>query len=113
LTVVNLAANSSNFSNLDGWIGTNLSWGIYPKFTSSTDISSYTAKSYLRIGAAGSYYNNGISANQQYLKPSQNDIKKGITGGFHIGDRYIFRVKIKNGNDPSSGSYLYNTTVTP
>lgn len=114
LTVVNLAANSSNFSNLDGWIGANLSWGIYPKFTSSTDISSYTAKSYLRIGAAGSYYNNGISANQQYLKPSQNDIKKGITGGFHIGDRYIFRVKIKaNGSDPSTASYLYNTTVTP
>ena len=113
LAVVNLVANPSDFKSTDGWKGTNITWGIYPKFTSSSDISTYTAKSYLQI-TTGDTYNNGLSANQSFLVPSQGDIKQGDTGGFHIGDQYVFRVKVKaNGADPSATSYKHDDTVKP
>lgn len=114
LMIVNLVANPSQFTNLDGWVGAqDMTWGVYPKFTSSTDITSYIAKSYLKL-AMGYTYNSAISSNKQYLIPSQGDVKKGNTGGFHIGDKYVFRVKVKaNGADPSATSYLHTDIITP
>jgi len=60
--VVNLVANPSAFTSLDGWIGNGLSWGMYPKFTRNTSITSYNAKSYLKL-TAGYTYNSAISSN--------------------------------------------------
>lgn len=110
--IVNLIANSSSFSSLDGWIGKNLTWGIYPKFNSSTDISKYNAISYLKV-PKGTHYNSGITSNLQYLVPSSGDIKNGNTGGFHKGDQYIFRVKfhVDNKGVPDISSYEHNNNI--
>ena len=114
--VLNLVANPNEFTSLDGWIGDNLTYGVYPKFGRTTDITTYGSTvpvhSYLKVNS-GWTYNNGLTANQSFLKPSQGDIKDGETGGFHVGDRYIFRIKFKNGDDPSAGSYQKNTNIQP
>lgn len=113
LAVVNLVANPSGFTSLDGWIGSGLTYGIFPKFTSTTDITTYSATSYLYLPVT-TVYNSAISANQQYLKPTQGEIKKGNTGGFHKGDRYIFRVKFKaNSNGAPSGNFLHDNSIQP
>jgi len=62
LAVVNLVANPSAFTSLDGWIGSGLTYGIFPKFTSTTDITTYSAKSYLYLPVT-TVYNSAISAN--------------------------------------------------
>ena len=114
LMVVNLVANPSAFTSLDGWIGNELSWGMYPKFTRNTSITGYNAKSYLKL-TAGYTYNSAISSNQQYLTPSQGDIKNGNTGGFHVGDKYIFRVKVhpNSNNAPVINTYEHGNVVRP
>lgn len=117
LMVVNLVANPNSFTSTDGWTGSNLNWGIYPKFTSTSSVTTYGTSSnpvhsYLKV--SGTVYNSGISSNQQYLKPTTEDIKNGNTGGFHKGEKYILRLKYKNnasGNVP--GSYQYNSTIIP
>ena len=113
LSVNNFIANPSDFKNTDGWIGNNITWGIYPKFTNNSNISDYKAKSYLKINQ-GEVYNSGLKANSAFLKPSQGDIKQGNTGGFHVGDQYIFRIKMKeNGLDPSSTDYKFDNIINP
>ena len=93
LTIVNLFANSSRFSNTSGWIGEDLSWGVYPKYDGTQELDTYRAKGYLRLKGNVDYTNSGIQANSSYLMPSQGDLKRGITGGFHKGEIYIFRIK--------------------
>jgi hypothetical protein len=61
--IINLAANPSKFINTEGWIGEDLVWGLYPKFTSNTDLSTYTSTSYLKV-KTGYTYNFGISSNK-------------------------------------------------
>ena len=113
LSVVNLIVNSSNFKNLDGWIGNDLVWGAFPKLTSTVNISNYKTTSYLKV-TSGNIYNKAFSSNKQYLMPSQGDIKKGELGGLHVGDKYIFRLKFKNNcEDPSSVSYSFTDNITP
>lgn len=113
LTVVNLAVNSSNFKNLDGWIGDNLTYGVYPKFTSQTDLSTYKGISYLKVNT-GSIYNYAFSSNKQYFVPTQGKIKRGDLGGLHAGDKYIFRIKFKpDSEDPSIEPFQYTSDITP
>jgi len=69
MTVVNLIANPSKFTGLDGWIGNELNWGLYPKFTRTSSVTDYRATSYLKVNS-GYTYNSAISSNQAYLTPS-------------------------------------------
>lgn len=113
LMVINLVVNSSNFKNLDGWIGDDLTYGVFPKLTAQTDISTYNGISYLKVNN-GDIYNYAFSSNKQYLVPSSGEIKQGDLGGLHMGDKYIFRVKIKNDcDDPSAAPYVYTSNVSP
>ena len=113
LAVVNLVVNPCDFKNIDGWVGDELVFSLYPKFTSDVDISTYVAKSYLRL-PAGNTYNRALSSNKQYFSPTQNDIKRGVLGGLHAGEKYIFRVKFKNDSeDPSVDSFVHNDNIQP
>ena len=103
--VSNLIVNGSNFSGLDGWVGTGGPWVLYPPYTQSNNLSTYEAKSYLRLGTrsstSGSYYiyNDGIHNSLSYLKD-----------GFAVGDYYIFRCKIMEGTATSpNGKYCTAT----
>lgn len=112
ITVVNLIANPSKFTGLDGWVGNELNWGLYPKFTRTSSVTDYRATSYLKVNS-GYTYNSAISSNQAYLTPSQGDIKNGNTGGFHKGEKYVFRVKAKTDSSGEPGSYIYDNSILP
>lgn len=109
LAIINLVANPSEFTNVQGWIGQVGEFGVYPKFGTSTDISTYTAKSYLKI-LNGSTYNTGIQSNISQFKPTNIEVQKGDIGGIQEGEKYIFRVKAKidSSNAPSS-TYITST----
>ena len=105
IMVVNLVANPTDFTNTDGWVGDNLMWGVYPKFKNQT-VTTYSGTSYLRMGdseSSANIFNKGISSNKQYLYPSAGDVKKGDTGGFQIGDKYVFRFKAYENNKITEG----------
>ena len=113
LTIINLIVNSSNFTGTEGWIGNDLTYGVYPTFKRNTNLSTYTAKSYLKL-SQGRIYNYAFSSNKAYFTPSQGDIRRGDINGLHIGEKYIFRVKVKtDGEDPSSTAYIYDDIITP
>ena len=114
LAIINLIVNPNQFTSLDGWFGNELLWQVYPKFESGVDISDYAAKSYLKL-TIGDNYNSALSANQAYLKPSQGDIKQGRVGGFHIGEKYVFRVKVHydDAGHPDINEYVYDDSLTP
>lgn len=107
LAVVNLITNSSNFSNVSGWVGKDLQFRISPGFNKDTDISEYVATSFLKLtsGQDEYYFNMGIQNNKAY-----------IPEGFSIGERYIFRIKARkytvapDGTDgePVDGDYITN-----
>lgn len=104
LAITNIIANPNQFKNVNGWIpvpgNTNeISWQIYPKFNSSTQISSYTAKSYLKL--IGTVYNGGLSSNISYFTPTGSEIKEGKIGGFQKGEKYVFRFKAVTNNNGS------------
>ena len=108
LAVVNLVSNASNFSNLSGWTGEDLTFRISPGFNQDTDLLNYTAKGYLKL-AVGYTYNNGIQSNRSYIKD-----------GFIIGEKYIFRIKAKeDGDEPAETNYIRvnqvpsRTTIKP
>ena len=105
LAVTNLLANPTEFTSTEGWIGKVTEFGIYPKFGSSTVISSYSAKSYLKI-TSGDTYNTGIQSNITTFKPTDLEIKDGIIGGLQMGEKYIFRVKAKTNSSNAPGSYF-------
>ena len=113
--VINLIANASDFSSVNGWFKTNqstdhndLTWTVYPPFDSSTtqQLSEYSGRGYLKL-SSGSYYNSGLSSNLSYFQPNQRELKQGNVGGFIIGETYIFRIKIRSvGTDDTVGSYI-------
>lgn len=109
LSVVNLVANPNNFANTSGWINVG-EYGLYPKFTSSSNISTYSAKSYLKINS-GNIYNSGIQSNINYFKPTEIEIKEGKIGGIQKNEKYIFRVKAKTNSSNTPGSYITSTTA--
>lgn len=105
LAVVNLVVNPKEFSNVSGWIGRVSTWGIFPKFTSSTTIASYSPISYLLI-TSGDTYNTALQSNISYFTPTANEIKNGKLGGIQKGDKFIFRVKAKTNSSSAPGSYV-------
>lgn len=90
--VINLVSNPCNFKNLSGWSlasgSGDLELDFWPALSSSGN-----SKSYLRFKANSTYSNNGFAANKMYLTPTDTDIKHGETGGLHVGDEYILRLK--------------------
>lgn len=113
LAIVNFVVNSSNFKNTEGWIGDNITFGVYPKITQDTNISTYSGTSYLKV-SPGYVYNYAFSSNKQYLTPSQGDIKNGDIGGIQVGEKYVFRLKFKaDSEDPSASPYLYTDSILP
>ena len=59
LVVNNLVINSKDFITTEGWLGdSNLVFQLYPPYTSYTDISTYSAKSYLKLTSGVNFYNN-------------------------------------------------------
>ena len=100
LAVVNLVSNSSNFANMSGWTGTDLTWKLSPPFNEDTDLSKYETTSFLWL-KQGYIYNNGIQSNRQYLKD-----------GFIKGERYIFRIKAKqDGVEPANTAYITEPSI--
>ena len=87
LSVVNLITNPSGFVNASGWTkedgdDSGLLFRISPPFTKNTEVSKYTAKSYLKINKNYEYKNSGIQNNRSYIEK-----------GFVSGEVYIFRYK--------------------
>lgn len=113
LEVSNYLTNSSSFSNTNGWIGESIGkWMMYPKFTSSSSLDTYEAKSYLLVNS-GNIYNTCFESNTSKFTPTTSEIKAGKVGGFQIGDQFIFRYKAKTSikDDPSDensypGNYI-------
>lgn len=94
-SVINIATNPSNFSNLSGWDSNNtndidgLIFRLAPRFTDDIDISTYVAKSYLRI-PQGLTFNSGFKDNNGYLED-----------GLSKGDKFRVRLKLFNSQDDS------------
>lgn len=103
LTIVNLVANPTEFTSTIGWMGAVDEFGIYPKFSTDTELATYTTKSYLKIHS-GDIYNTGIQSNISYLKPTQTELKQGAIGGIQVKEKYVFRIKAKE--DPSTNDYI-------
>ena len=87
LAVVNIITNSSNYQNAAGWSkesddNDGLLFRIAPAFNKATDVSTYTAKSYLRFCGEKTYSNQGFQNNAAYIK-----------NGFIEGETYIFRYR--------------------
>ena len=100
LAVINLVSNSSNFANMSGWTGTDLTFKLSPAFNGDTDISTYKSTSFLRL-KQGYIYNNGIQSNRQYLQ-----------NGLIIGETYIFRIKAKyDGTEPANTAYITEPSI--
>jgi len=97
LAVNNLVINAKDFVNSEGWSGENLVFQLYPPYNSEsvTDISAYTAKSYLHFSNNKNYFND-ISQTSAY-----------VPNGFTIGETYIFRYKaLGNSSTSPSGTYV-------
>ena len=100
LAVVNLVTNPSNFKNVSGWVGDELYFKLSPGFDSTTQISTYTSTSFLKL-KAGTYFNTGIQNNRPY-----------IPNGFIEGEKYVFRVRARvSGDEPSEQSYIQNPNL--
>lgn len=98
--VNNLITNGKEFASTTGWIGPNMQFSLYPKFT-GTNVANYSAKSYLKVGAS-SYFNKGIQESSIYIKD-----------GFQKGQTYIFRFKaMTEVAGAPSGTYVTNG-ITP
>lgn len=101
--VVNILANSTSFTNTNGWIMENPRFVLYPLIDHWSDVVNTTAKSYLRISSSFQSYNNGITACSNFLPD-----------GLQAGTKYIFRYKIVAGNEsaPSSAAaYVQPHTI--
>ena len=113
LAIINYIINAVDFKSVEGWIGENLTFGVFPKINNKTDISTYHSTSYLKINA-GDIYNYAFSSNKMYFTPTQVDIKNGDVGGLQIGSKYVFRIKFKaDCEDPSEAPYLYENIISP
>ena len=111
LAVTNLIANPTEFTSVQGWIGRVDEFGVFPKFGSSTIITDYAPKSYLKI-LNGDTYNTGIQSNISVFQPTELEIKDGIIGGIQAGEQYIFRIKLKTDNSGAPGNnYVSNVSA--
>ena len=108
-TFVNsLIVNSKDFASTNGWICADNIVGpfqLYPKYTQSTDVATYSALSYLKFQATTGnnlVYNSGLRESSSY-----------ISNGIQNGEVYIFRVKARGGTNEPSNSYLNTSRFTP
>jgi len=103
LVVNNLVVNGKDFISNENWLGdNNLTFQLYPSYATTSDIATYTAKSYLHLSSGVNFWNGGI-------RQSSNYIPNGLT----IGETYIFRYKaMSNSGSAPSGSYV-STGITP
>ena len=108
-TFVNsLIVNSKDFASTNGWICADNIVGpfqLYPKYTQSTDVATYSALSYLKFQATTGnnlVYNSGLRESSSY-----------IPNGIQNGEVYIFRVKARGGTNEPSNSYLNISRFTP
>ena len=117
--VQNFISNGKDFASTSGWSGGGennvATFGLYPKITAETDLSTYNATSFLYLRAGEKYVNRGIKGSLMYLPE-----------GFQKGEKYIFRYKgapsepidgtngdIKDINlSPFIGEYKLTTTNT-
>ena len=117
--IQNFISNGKDFASTSGWSGGGennvATFGLYPKITAETDLSTYNATSFLYLRAGEKYVNRGIKGSLMYLPE-----------GFQKGEKYIFRYKgapseptngtngnIKNINlSPFIGEYKLTTTNT-
>ena len=99
--VNNLLVNSKDFTSTNGWLGQDLIFKLYPTFDKNTEISTYNAKTYLKL--EGRVLNQGIYESFIY-----------IPNGFQAGEKYIFRYKAQTDlNGSPSGIYSTKKGVTP
>lgn len=103
LIVNNLVVNPKDFVSNEGWLGdSNLTFQLYPPYSSTSDIAAYTAKSYLHLSNNVNFYNAGIRQSSSF-----------IPNGFSIGETYIFRYKARaNGTGGPGASYI-TSGITP
>ena len=103
LIVNNLVVNPKDFTTNEGWLGdSNLSFQLYPPYSSTADIASYTAKSYLHLSSGVDFYNAGVRQSSNF-----------IPEGFSIGEKYIFRYKaLKDGTGGPGEDYI-TTGIEP
>lgn len=125
LIITNLVVNPSNFINSEGWKKMNgavessepVRWELYPSLPSSGIISdsSYNPKSYLVLPSNSVIKNYSLQSNIQYLKPTNKELKEGVVGGFHKGDKYVARIKAYSGTGaaPSTSSLCPSNSIIP
>lgn len=116
LSVINLIANPNSFKNVDGWIGAVDTFQIYPPFDSTTDVSNYSATSYLRVSVANGstssqLYNSALQSNISYFTPTDTSIKQGKIGGIQKGEKYILRIKARYATNNGFGKYINTAAV--
>lgn len=103
LVVNNLAVNPKDFITNEGWIGDeNLAFQLYPPYSSTEDISAYTAKSYLHLSSGVDFYNDGIHQQSSF-----------IPDGFSVGETYIFRYKARANGTGGPGESYIRKGITP
>ena len=103
LIVNNLVVNAKDFISNDGWSGdNNLTFQLYPPYSSAADISAYTAKSYLHLSSGVNFYNGGIRQSSNF-----------IPEGFAIGEKYIFRYKARANGTGGPGATYISSGITP
>lgn len=103
LVVNNLAVNPKDFITNEGWIGDeNLTFQLYPPYSSTEDISAYTAKSYLHLSNEVHFYNDGIHQQSSF-----------IPDGFAVGETYIFRYKARRAGTDGPGETYIGRGIVP
>ena len=103
LIVNNLVVNPKDFISNEGWLGdNNLTFQLYPPYSSVADISAYTAKSYLHLSSGVNFYNGGIRQSSNF-----------IPEGFGIGETYIFRYKARANGTSGPGATYITSGITP
>ena len=103
IVVNNLIVNPKDFTKPEGWLGdSNLTFQLYPPYSSTSHISSYTAKSYLHFLNGKDFYNAGIVQNQNF-----------VPDGFAIGETYIFRYKARENGSAGPGVNYISDGITP
>lgn len=90
--VLNLIANSKDFTDTTGWQGME-NWILYPPFTSASG-QDYSATTYLKA-PEGLVFNNGLQNCASYLED-----------GLQAGQRYFLRIKAFEDNDGVPGENL-------
>lgn len=125
LMVTNLATWDD--SGIEGWESSQeLYWTLYPEFTTSTDVSTYTSEGYLRVKNNQTVYNTGVPAHRTYLPDGiqagyQYRVRfRAMTGTNTLPNRVTteklninnntVRIQVYQGNDTYADNYFTTPT---